>query len=112
MDRSNNQAIISRLNQPQVVSTDTTSSAAAVSSDQTPVTLPAQTVSLGTTLTDFDNEPLTPDVNLFDPSLRTLLSVTVSHTATITSNITSQNLSPTHRLKSRLPWLRATKSTA
>ncbi len=95
VDRSNNQAIISRLNQPQVVSTDTTSSAAAVSSDQTPVTLPAQTVSLGATLTDFDNEPLTPDVNLFNPALGTLLSVTVSHTATITSNITSQNLSPT-----------------
>jgi len=94
VDRSNNLAFVSHINEPQVVSTNDMSSDDDVSSDQTPVTLPAQTVSLGATLTDFTNEPLTPDVNLFNPSLGTLLSVTVSHTATITSNITSQNLSP------------------
>jgi hypothetical protein len=94
VDRSSNLAFVSHINDPQVVSTDNMSSAAAaVSSVQTPVTLPAQTVSLGATPTNFTNQPLSPDVNLFDPSLGTLLSVTVSHTATIVSNITSQNLS-------------------
>ena len=94
-DRSSNQAIVSRLNEPRVVSTDNMSSDNDVSSVQTPVTLPTQTVSLGATLTNFTNEPLSPDVSLFNPSLGTLLSVTESNTATITSNITSQNLSAT-----------------
>ena len=65
-----------------------------MTSAQTPQSTPAQTVSIGETLTDFTNEPLSPNVNLFNPSLGTLLSVTVSHSATIQSNITSQNLSP------------------
>jgi hypothetical protein len=94
VDRSSNLAFVSHINEPPVVSTNDMSSDADVSSDQTPVTLPAQTVSLGATLTDFINQPLSPDVNLFNPSLGTLLSVTVSHTATLTSDITSQNLSP------------------
>jgi len=65
-----------------------------MSSDQAPVTAPAQTVSIGDTTTNFTNEPLAPALSLFDPSLGTLMSVAVSHTATIQSNITSQNLSP------------------
>ena len=90
VDHSRNHAIVSQITSPQAESwTD-----AATSSVQTPVTTPTQTVSLGTTLTNFTNVPLAPDVNLFNPSLGTLLSVTVGHTATITSNITSQNLSP------------------
>ena len=63
-------------------------------SDQVPKSTPAQTVSIGETLTNFTNEPLSPNVNLFDPSLGTLLSVSESHSATIQGNITSQNLSP------------------
>ncbi|HKM53704.1 MAG TPA: choice-of-anchor E domain-containing protein [Isosphaeraceae bacterium] len=59
------------------------------------LTLPAQTVSIGKTLTNFANMPLTPALNLFDPSLGTLISVGVSHTVVIQSNIISQNLSPT-----------------
>lgn len=59
----------------------------------TSVTLPAQTLSLGSTLTNFTNLPLSPALNLFDPSLGTLISVAVSHSATIQGNITSQNLS-------------------
>jgi hypothetical protein len=50
-------------------------------------------VSLPQTLTNFANEPLSPTLNLFNPTLGTLLSVTVSHTATIQSDITSQNRS-------------------
>ena len=65
-----------------------------VSYDPTPVTPAGQTVSLGQTLTNFANEPLSPALNLFDPTLGTLLSVTVGHTATLASDITSQNLSP------------------
>jgi hypothetical protein len=58
-------------------------------------TLPAQTVSLANTLTDFTNEPLSPALNLFDPSLGTLVSVTVLYSATLQSSVTSQNLSTT-----------------
>jgi hypothetical protein len=87
VDHSSNHAIVSKITEPQVWSTDD------VSSVQTPVTTPTQTVTLGQTLTSFMNEPLSPDVNLFNPALGTLLSVTVGHTATIQSNITSQNLS-------------------
>ena len=76
---------VSRLNAPN----------ASGMSDSSPVTLPAQTASIGKTLTNFANLPLTPALNLFDPSLGTLVSVVVSHTAVIQSNITSQNLSPT-----------------
>ena len=64
-----------------------------MSSDQAPVTPAAQTVSIGKTLTNFTNLPLSPALNLFNPSLGTLLSVEVSHSATIQSNITSTNLS-------------------
>jgi hypothetical protein len=59
------------------------------------VTLPAQTASLGSTLTNFTNVPLSPALNLFDSSLGTLVSVTVGQSANIQSLITSQNLSTT-----------------
>jgi hypothetical protein len=71
------------------------SSSNEVDADQAPVTSPAQTVSLGNTMTNFTNEPLAPVLNLFDPALGTLVSVKVSHTATVQSSIVSQNLSPT-----------------
>jgi hypothetical protein len=63
-------------------------------SDQTPVTTPGQTVSLGNTTTNFTSQPLSPELDLFNPSLGTLISVAASHSATIQSSITSQNLSP------------------
>jgi hypothetical protein len=66
-----------------------------MSSSETPVTTPAQTVSIGNTTTNFTNQALAPALKLFDSSLGTLESVTVGHSATIQSNITSQNLSPT-----------------
>jgi hypothetical protein len=66
----------------------------AVSMDQTSVTLPAQTVSIGNTSTNFTNAPLTPALNLFNSALGTLTSVTVNETGTVQSAITSQNLSP------------------
>jgi hypothetical protein len=67
----------------------------AVDSDSTLQTLPAQTASLGNTLTNFANLPLSPALNLFNPSLGTLVSVTVTHSAILQSTITSQNLSTT-----------------
>jgi hypothetical protein len=65
------------------------------SAAETPVTTSAQTVSIGKTLTNFTDQALAPALNLFDPALGTLESVTIGHSATIESNITSQNLSPT-----------------
>jgi hypothetical protein len=70
------------------------SSSSDMDATSTSVTLPAQTLSLGSTLTNFTNLPLSPTLNLFDPSLGTLISVAVSHSATIQGNVTSQNLSP------------------
>ncbi len=67
-------------------------SGAATSSDQETV---VQTVSLGNTTTNFTNAALSPALNLFNPALGTLESVTVNHSATVQSSITSQNLSPT-----------------
>jgi hypothetical protein len=68
-----------------------------VSMDQSVVTSPAQTVSIGNTLTNFTNAPLSPALSLFNPSLGTLTSVAVTETGTVQSSITSQNLgvSPT-----------------
>src|SRR4051794_28552787 len=66
-----------------------------VNSASSPVTLPAQTASIGKTLTNFASLPLSPALSLFDPSLGTLSSVVVTHTALVESRITSQNLSPT-----------------
>jgi hypothetical protein len=63
-------------------------------SDPAPVELPEQTVALASTLTNFANAPLSPALNLFNPALGTLQSVEVNYSATIQSNITSQNLSP------------------
>jgi len=69
------------------------SSSSDMAATSTSVTLPAQTLSLGSTLTNFTNLPLSPALNLFDPSLGTLISVMVSHSATIQSNVTSTNRS-------------------
>jgi hypothetical protein len=80
--------LVRHVTQARVANTDS------MSSDQTPVSTPVQTVSLGNTLTNFTSLPLSPTLNLFNPSLGTLLSVTVSHSAAIQSDITSQNLSP------------------
>ena len=88
VDHSSNRRPVYHVTDPRVLYTNVMTSAQASEST------PAQTVSIGETLTNFTNEPLTPNVNLFDPSLGTLLSVTVSHSATLQSNIISQNLSP------------------
>jgi hypothetical protein len=85
---SSDHRLVPRVAKPHASNTDQ------MSSDQAPVTSPAQTVSIGNTLTSFTNLPLSPTLSLFNPSLGTLLSVTVSHSATIQSSITSQNLSP------------------
>ena len=66
-----------------------------ISFSDTPVTTPAQSVSIGSTTTNFTGQPLAPALNLFNPSLGRLESVTVGHSATVQSNITSTNLSPT-----------------
>jgi hypothetical protein len=71
------------------------SSTTRVSYDPTPITLPEQTLSYGPQLTSFANEPLAPTLNLFNPSLGNLVSVTVDYSAAIQSNITSQNRSTT-----------------
>ena len=64
----------------------------------TAATTQTQTLSIGnpaqnTVLTNFSNQPLSPALNLFDSTLGTLQSVTVSQAGTIKSNITSQNIS-------------------
>jgi len=87
LDRSSKDRLVSHAINPPVSYT------ASISSDQAPVTSAAQTVSIGNTLTNFTNLPLSPALNLFNPSLGTLLSVKVSHSATIQGNITSTNLS-------------------
>ena len=74
------------------------SSSSDMDATSTSVTLPAQTLSLGSTLTNFTNLPLSPALNLFDPSLGTLISVAVSHSATLQGNVTSTNLSPSPAL--------------
>ena len=89
LDHSSKDRLVSHAINPPVSYT------ADMSSDQAPVTSAAQTVSIGETLTNFTNLPLSPALNLFNPSLGTLLSVKVSHSATIQSNITSTNLSTT-----------------
>jgi hypothetical protein len=61
---------------------------------QAPVTTASQAVSLAATLTNFTNQALTPNLNLFNPSLGTLQSVTLSYSASVQSQITSQNVSP------------------
>jgi hypothetical protein len=81
--------VATHVSEPRVLTTEDKSS------DSIPVTSPAQTVSLGTTLTNFANEPLSPALNLFDPSLGTLLSVAVSYSASIQGNVMSQNRSTT-----------------
>lgn len=58
-----------------------------------PVTLPKQSASLSPTLTNFVSMPLSPSLNLFDPTLGTLLSVAVTQAGSLQSDITSTNLS-------------------
>jgi len=64
----------------------------------TPVTTAPQTLTIGnpannTVLTNFQNQPLSPPLQLFDPTLGTLTAVTVTHAAILQSRITSTNLS-------------------
>jgi hypothetical protein len=87
VDHSSKRRPLYHVTDPRVLYTSVMTSA------QPPVSSPVQTVSIGETLTNFTNEPLSPNVNLFNPSLGTLLSVSVSHSASIQSIITSQNLS-------------------
>jgi hypothetical protein len=84
----NNHPLVLHITRPRVPP------AAQMSSDPAPVDFPEQTVTLAPTLTSFANLPLSPALNLFDPSLGTLLSVEVTHSATLQSLVTSQNLSP------------------
>jgi hypothetical protein len=88
LDHSSNHRLVRHLTKPHGSNTRD------MTSDPAPGTVSAQTVSIGNTLTNFTNLPLSPALNLFNPSLGTLLSVEVSHSATIESTITSQNLSP------------------
>ncbi|MBV8316042.1 MAG: choice-of-anchor E domain-containing protein [Planctomycetaceae bacterium] len=64
----------------------------------TPVTTAPQTLTIGnpannTVLTNFQNQPLAPALQLFDPTLGTLTAVTVTHAVVLKSLITSTNLS-------------------
>lgn len=59
-----------------------------------PVTLPTQTLTLGNTLTSFQNLALSPSLNLFNSSLGTLTSVTVSQSAVVQGIITGTNETP------------------
>jgi hypothetical protein len=88
LDHSSDHRLVRHLTKPHVSHTSD------MSFDPAPVTPSAQTVSIGNTMTNFTDLPLSPALNLFNPSLGTLLSVEVSHSATIQSDITSQNLSP------------------
>ncbi len=56
-------------------------------------TTSTQTVTVPSTLTNFSNKALSPNINLFDPSLGTLTSVTISHSVTFNSTVNAQNLS-------------------
>ena len=72
----------------------------------TPVTTAPQTLTIGnpandTVLTNFQNQPLAPALQLFDPTLGTLTAVTVTHAAVLQSRITSTNLSQTRGRPSR-----------
>ena len=78
--------VIGEVARPRIVS------GASSSSDESTV---VQTVSLGNTTTNFTNVALSPALNLFNPALGTLESVTVNHSQTVQSSITSQNLSTT-----------------
>lgn len=56
--------------------------------------LTTQTVTVPNTFTNF-NQPFAPPIALFNPALGQLVSVTVTETAGLSSQITSQNLSNT-----------------
>ncbi len=75
---------------------DSTSNVIATAS--TPVTAAPQTLSIGdpandTVRTNFQNQPLAPALQLFDPALGTLTAVTVTRAAVLQSRIMSTNLS-------------------
>ncbi len=62
------------------------------------MTTAPQTLTIGnpannTVLTNFQNQPLTPSLLLFDPTLGTLTAVTETHSAVLQSRITATNLS-------------------
>jgi hypothetical protein len=87
LGHSNNHRLVSHIARPRF--TDSVM----MRTDPAPVELPEQTVTLGPTLTNFVNVPLSPVLSLFNPSLGTLKSVEVKHSASIQSLVTSQNLS-------------------
>ena len=62
------------------------------------MTTAPQTLTIGnpannTVLTNFQNQPLAPALQLFDPTLGTLTAVTETHAAVLQSRITATNLS-------------------
>lgn len=59
----------------------------------TPVTTTPVTVTFPTNLTNIGNEAAASPIQLFDPTLGTLTSVTISHSSTVNSTINSQNTS-------------------
>lgn len=60
-----------------------------------PITTVAQTVAVGTTATPFSNQPFGPSaISLFDPSLGTLRSVSITYSATVNSNLLAENPAP------------------
>ncbi len=59
-----------------------------------PESLPVQTLTLAPTLTNFQNQPLSPSLALFNPALGTLTSVTVAQSVTFLGDISAQNLDP------------------
>jgi len=55
----------------------------------------AQTLTIGATPTPFANAPFNPtNLSLFDPSLGTLNSVTITYNASVSSNLLAQNPAP------------------
>lgn len=79
---------------PVVATNPATAPAAASDVASAPQTLPVQTLTLPTTLTNIQNQPLSPSLALFNPALGTLSSVTVAQSVTFLSDISAQNLDP------------------
>jgi hypothetical protein len=70
-----------------------TVAAPTITAEQTETQTVSQTVAVPSTLTNIVAESFAPPINLFNSSLGKLTSVTVTDSATLTSNITSQNTS-------------------
>ena len=64
-----------------------------ITAEQTISQTATQSVTVPSTLTNIVAEPFAPPINLFNPSLGTLTDVSVTESASLTSNITSQNTS-------------------